>query len=118
VLITDASWPQRPAFLAALSRCLERMAQRAHWYPGSAQRVAAFKQRFPGAQALGRPVPSEGQPAGHLAAEPFLLVTGGCLTRRDAVAWNETSCAPLRWTATRCRTAHARVAPRDRSVAG
>lgn len=76
VLITDASWPQRDAFLAALSRCLDNMYCRALWYPGSEQRRAAFQARFPQAQVLGRPVPEGGQPQGHLKAQPWLFITG------------------------------------------
>lgn len=76
VVITDASWPQREAFLSALSRCLDALYCRAHWYPGSEARRAAFKQRFPQAQVLGRPVPEVGQPKGHLKTEPWLLITG------------------------------------------
>lgn len=45
-------------------------------YPGSAARLEEFKRRFPQAEALGRPVPSAGQPEGHVPAEPWLLVTG------------------------------------------
>lgn len=81
VVITDASWPQRQAFLAALARCLDGMYCRAHWYPGSELRRAAFKQRFPQAQVLGRAVPEAGQPQGHLKAEPWLLITGGVRAR-------------------------------------
>lgn len=76
VVITDASWPQRGAFLAALSRCLDALQCRAHWYPGSAQRRAQFTAKFPQAQALGQTVSEVGQPQDHLQAEPWLLVTG------------------------------------------
>lgn len=76
IVITDASWPQRGAFLDALACCLDNLQQRAPWYPGSSERLAAFKQRFPTAQALGQPVAEEGQPEGHLQAQPWLLVTG------------------------------------------
>jgi hypothetical protein len=76
VVITDAAWPQREAFLAALCRCLDAMYCRAQWYPGSQQRRAAFQQRYPQARLLGRPVPEGGQPKGHIRAEPWLLITG------------------------------------------
>lgn len=88
VVITDASWPQRQAFLAALARCLDGMYCRAHWYPGSEQRRAAFKQRFPQAQSLGRAVPEAGQPKGHLKAEPWLLITGdGAAPAEQGCGW-------------------------------
>lgn len=76
IIITDSSWPQRPAFLAALSRCLDTLQRRSPWYPGSEARLAAFKQRFPQAQLLGRAVPDGGQPQGHLQTEPWRLITG------------------------------------------
>jgi hypothetical protein len=76
LVITDVSWPLRGAFLDTLSRCLDNLQCRAPWYPGSAGRIAAFKQRFPSAQALGRPVPSKGQAQGHIPAESWQLVTG------------------------------------------
>jgi hypothetical protein len=78
LVITDASWPLRGAFLEALSRCLDNLQCRAPWYPGSAGRIAAFKQGFPGAQALGVAVPAKGQAQGAIPAEPWQLVTGGC----------------------------------------
>lgn len=96
--MTDASWPQRGAFLAALSRALDSMYCRAQWYPGSDQRRAAFQARFPQAQVLGRPVPQAGQPQGHLRTEPWLLVTGaggegGCVrdvrTCERCLFWEE-----------------------------
>eukprot|EP00879_Flechtneria_rotunda_P002109 GHRR01002290.1.p1 GENE.GHRR01002290.1~~GHRR01002290.1.p1 ORF type:complete len:475 (+),score=123.50 GHRR01002290.1:591-2015(+) len=76
VVILDASWPLRSAFLAALSRCLDSLQCRGPWYPGSSARLEAFKQHFPTAKPLGRPVPEEVQPAGHVPAQPWLLVTG------------------------------------------
>jgi hypothetical protein len=78
LVITDASWPLRGAFLETLSRCLDNLQCRAPWYPGSAGRIAAFKQRFPGAQALGVAVPAKGQAQGAIPVEPWQLVTGGC----------------------------------------
>jgi hypothetical protein len=79
LVITDASWPLRGAFLDTLSRCLDNLQCRAPWYPGSAGRIAAFKQRFPSAQVLGRAVPSKGQAQGHIAAEPWQLATGAAV---------------------------------------
>lgn len=77
VIITDASWPQREAFLSALTRCLDSMYYRAQWYPGSEQRRAAFQAQFPQAQVLGRPIPEGApQPKGHLPAQPWLLIPG------------------------------------------
>ncbi|KAF8059215.1 ARC6 [Scenedesmus sp. PABB004] len=76
IVITDAAWPLRPAFLAALARALDALQCRAPWYPGSAARLAAFRARFPAAMALGAPVPGEGQPEGHIQPQPWLLATG------------------------------------------
>eukprot|EP00775_Hariotina_reticulata_P008790 gene8790-8968_t len=76
VVITDASWPQRRAFLQAVVRCLADLQCRAPWYPGSAARLAEFKRQFPQAQSLGITVPSADQPPGHVPAQPWLIVTG------------------------------------------
>jgi aldehyde dehydrogenase (NAD(P)+) len=47
VLVTARDWPQRDAFLAVLRQRLGEEAQRAAWYPGSEQRMAAFRRGFP-----------------------------------------------------------------------
>lgn len=76
LVITDASWPLRGAFLATLATCLDNLQRRAPWYPGSAARIDAFKARFPGATPLGQAVPGKGQAPGHIPSEPWQLVTG------------------------------------------
>jgi hypothetical protein len=74
--------------MAALARCLDNMQQRVPWYPGSGPRLAAFKQRFPGAQALGRPTGEVGQQAGHVAAEPWMLASGAwCVCGGGGTRW-------------------------------
>lgn len=47
LLVTAEDWPQRPALLTAIKERLAAEPQRASWYPGSDQKLAAFKRRFP-----------------------------------------------------------------------
>jgi len=58
VIVTDARWPLRAAFLAAVRERLARSWRRAPYYPGSAGKLAAFRRAFPDAEALGRPPPA------------------------------------------------------------
>ena len=53
VLITAAAWPQREAFLDALEHALAALPPRRAYYPGAADRHAAFLQRHPHARRLG-----------------------------------------------------------------
>ena len=53
VLVLARDWPQRRAFLDAVSRVLARTPGRRAYYPGAEDRYAAFLQRYPQAQALG-----------------------------------------------------------------
>ena len=53
VVITAAAWPQREAFLEALEHALASLPPRQAYYPGAADRHAAFLERHPDASRLG-----------------------------------------------------------------
>jgi hypothetical protein len=57
VIITHADWPQRDAFLGALTQVLARIPPRRAYYPGAADRCAAFVSAHPEAEQFGRPAP-------------------------------------------------------------
>jgi acyl-CoA reductase-like NAD-dependent aldehyde dehydrogenase len=83
VVVLDAEWPLRGAFLAALRRRLAAAPARAAFYPGAAAERAAFLARFPDAEALGAPGAEADLGAGpgeaareRARARPWLLKTG------------------------------------------
>lgn len=53
IVVTDAAWPQREAFLDALKKELEATPTRTAYYPGSDAKVKAFKGKFPDAEEIG-----------------------------------------------------------------
>jgi aldehyde dehydrogenase family protein len=53
VVVTHADWPQRDAFLGALTQALTRITTRRAYYPGAADRCAAFIKAHPEAEQLG-----------------------------------------------------------------
>jgi acyl-CoA reductase-like NAD-dependent aldehyde dehydrogenase len=53
VVITAAAWPQREAFLDALEHALASLPPRQAYYPGAADRYAAFLEHHPDASRLG-----------------------------------------------------------------
>jgi hypothetical protein len=53
VIVTQADWPQRDAFLGALTQALANVATRRAYYPGAADRRAAFVSAHPEAESLG-----------------------------------------------------------------
>jgi acyl-CoA reductase-like NAD-dependent aldehyde dehydrogenase len=53
VIVTSAAWPQRNEFLEELERALAALPQRLAYYPGAAERHAAFLERHPDARQLG-----------------------------------------------------------------
>jgi Aldehyde dehydrogenase family len=59
VIVTHADWPQRDAFLGALTQVLAGLAPRRAYYPGAADRCAAFVAAHPEAEQLG--VAQEGE---------------------------------------------------------
>ncbi len=52
-IVTQASWPQRQAFLDALRKALRNTPQRKAYYPGAQSRYDAFLSNYPQAEALG-----------------------------------------------------------------
>lgn len=50
VVILSAHWPQREAFLTALSEALDRAPQRPVWYPGGDARLSAAAESYPAAR--------------------------------------------------------------------
>jgi hypothetical protein len=53
VVVTHAAWPQREAFLGALTQTLIGLTPRRAYYPGAADRRAAFVAAHPEAEELG-----------------------------------------------------------------
>jgi acyl-CoA reductase-like NAD-dependent aldehyde dehydrogenase len=53
VVVTHAGWPQRDAFLGALTQCLSQLATRRSYYPGAVARRDAFLAAHPEAQSYG-----------------------------------------------------------------
>jgi hypothetical protein len=67
VIVTATAWPQRDAFLDEVERALAALPAREAYYPGAADRHAAFLERHPEAHRLG---------AGGPGALPWTLVRG------------------------------------------
>ncbi len=53
VIVTHAAWPQRDAFLGALTQTLAEITTRRAYYPGAADRRAAFVAAHPEAEEFG-----------------------------------------------------------------
>jgi hypothetical protein len=53
VIVTHADWPQRDAFLGALTQVLAQLTTRRAYYPGAADRCAAFVEAHPEAERYG-----------------------------------------------------------------
>ena len=53
VIVTHADWPQRDAFLGALTQVLGELRTRRAYYPGAADRLAAFVAAHPEAERFG-----------------------------------------------------------------
>ncbi len=54
VIVTHAGWPQRDAFLGALTQTLAHISTRRAYYPGAADRRNAFVAAHPEAEEFGR----------------------------------------------------------------
>lgn len=104
VIVTDAEWPMRDRFLAAVRSKLAATPNRVAYYPGSGHKAGAFKHRFPDAEeigAVGTTVGVDGEllaaPAGARHADvrllPWLLKTG--LTPDQAATQHENWCGVL-----------------------
>jgi Aldehyde dehydrogenase family len=61
VIVTHADWPQRDAFLGALTQTLAHITTRRAYYPGAADRRDAFVAAHPEAEEFGRG-PADGLP--------------------------------------------------------
>jgi acyl-CoA reductase-like NAD-dependent aldehyde dehydrogenase len=59
MLVLHEAWPQRQAFLAALRAVLAQVPPRRAYYPGAADRFAAFLAAHPEAERIGEPGPGE-----------------------------------------------------------
>jgi len=78
IVLTDASWPLRPAFLDALRAALNATPRRVAYYPGSAAKAAAFRAGAgPPVEDLGAPLPGAGtlDPAAGVVL-PWMLRAG------------------------------------------
>jgi hypothetical protein len=53
LVVTHAAWPQREAFLGALTQTLAEVSTRRAYYPGAAERRAAFMAAHPDAEEYG-----------------------------------------------------------------
>jgi hypothetical protein len=103
VVVTDAEWPLRKNFLAALRRRLAAAPNRVSYYPGSGHKAAAFLRRFPDAEQIGggSVAGADGAlvaaPAGSAHVDvrrlPWLLKTG--LAPGEAAAGDENWCGVL-----------------------
>jgi len=79
VIVTHAGWPQREAFIGALSQALVRVPTRPAYYPGAQDRRDLFFREHPDAIELGRA--ADGSP-------PWTLVRGVDPGRLDDVCFN------------------------------
>ncbi|HEY6428860.1 MAG TPA: aldehyde dehydrogenase family protein [Acidimicrobiales bacterium] len=91
VIVTHADWPQRDAFLGALTQTLAGLATRRAYYPGAAARCEAFVDAHPEAESYG---------SGPDDALPWTFIRGVPPGRRDDIAFNvESFCGELAETA-------------------
>ena len=79
VIVTHAGWPQREAFLGALSQALARIPTRRAYYPGAAERRQAFVSDHPDATEIG---------AGGGDALPWTLVRDVDPGKLDDICFN------------------------------
>ena len=79
VIVTHAGWPQRDAFLGALTQTLAEVTARRAYYPGAASRRDAFVAAHPEAEELGR---------GPADALPWTVIPGVPPGRTDDICFN------------------------------
>jgi acyl-CoA reductase-like NAD-dependent aldehyde dehydrogenase len=79
VIVTHAGWPQRDAFLGALTQTLGRIATRRAYYPGASDRRYAFVAAHPEAESYG---------SGPDDALPWTFIPGVPPGRTDDIAFN------------------------------
>jgi len=91
VIVTHAGWPQRDAFLGALTQTLAGLTTRRAYYPGAAERRAAFVVAHPEAEELG---------IGPADALPWTFIRGVAPGRTDDICFNvESFCGEVAETA-------------------
>jgi hypothetical protein len=79
VIVTHAGWPQRDAFLGALTQVLVGLPTRRAYYPGAADRCATFVAAHPEAERLGTGPPD---------ALPWTFIRGVPPGRTDDICFN------------------------------
>jgi Aldehyde dehydrogenase family len=91
VIVTHTAWPQRDAFLGALTQVLAGIRTRRAYYPGAADRCAAFVAAHPEAERLG---------SGPADALPWTFIRGVPPGRTDDICFNvESFCGEFAETA-------------------
>jgi Aldehyde dehydrogenase family len=91
VVVTHAGWAQRDAFLGALTQVLASLPTRRAFYPGAAERCAAFVAAHPEAERLG---------TGPADAPPWTFIRGVAPGRTDDICFNvESFCGECAETA-------------------
>jgi acyl-CoA reductase-like NAD-dependent aldehyde dehydrogenase len=92
VIVTWSAWPQREAFLGALTQTLAQITPRRAYYPGAAQRCDAFVAAHPEAEELGSGGPDD--------ALPWTFIRGVAPGRTDDICFNvESFCGECAETA-------------------
>jgi hypothetical protein len=79
VVVTHAGWPQREAFLGALTQSLAEITTRRAYYPGASDRRDAFVAAHPEAEELGQ---------GPADALPWTFIRNVAPGRTDDIAFN------------------------------
>jgi hypothetical protein len=79
VIVTHADWPQREAFLGALTQALAHITTRRAYYPGAGDRRDAFVAAHPEAEELG---------SGPADALPWTFIRGVAPGRTDDICFN------------------------------
>jgi acyl-CoA reductase-like NAD-dependent aldehyde dehydrogenase len=91
VIVTHADWPQREAFLGALTQTLSDIATRRAYYPGAAARCESFVAAHPEAETYG---------SGPDDALPWTFIRGVPPGRTDDIVFNvESFCGEVAETA-------------------
>ncbi len=91
VVVTHAEWPQRDAFLGALTQTLAEIGPRRAYYPGAQARRDAFLSAHPEAEELG---------AGGGDAQPWTFIRDVPSGRIDDICFNvESFCGEMAETA-------------------
>jgi hypothetical protein len=92
VIVTWSEWPQREAFLGALTQALAQITTRRAYYPGAAERCDAFVAAHPEAEELGTGGPAD--------ALPWTFIRGVAPGRTDDICFNvESFCGECAETA-------------------